>query len=184
MSNIRFLSQGDLDFSCGPLHSAHPTGDISLLLLLPPKYLLGGGSSLLDSPTPLLPSSLLPPPFLSSPLLLLTPQSAATWHCARPSTQPKCAGLWTVPVVLPPNRPTSLPPAPTPSPKASSPVAMWPPPSLPYGVLPSSPQPRLRSHAFLTLKSESFCMSLSFLPPFSPVTQCVLQASGPLPCDG
>ena len=25
MSNIRFLSQGDLDFSCGPLHSAHPT---------------------------------------------------------------------------------------------------------------------------------------------------------------
>ena len=147
MSTIRFLSQGDLDFSCGPLHSAHPTGDLSLLLLLlrlPPLYLLGGGTSLLSSPTPLLPSSLLPPPFLCSPLLLLTPHSAVTWHCARPSTQPKCAGFWTVPVALPPNRPTP-PPLPQHAPdtffnsSTSPPSPSSAPPSPPSPPSPSSP---------------------------------------------
>ena len=141
MSSIQFLSQGDLDFSHGPLYSAHPTGNLSLLLL-PTPYFLGGGSSLLSSPTPLLPSSLLPPPYLCSPLLPLTPHSAVTWHCARPSTQPKCTGSWPVPVVLPPNRPThpSLTPhTPNPSFKSTSPPP--PPPSGPSPPPPLSPSP-------------------------------------------
>ena len=140
MYTIGFLSQDDLDFGRAPLHSAHPTGDLSLHLLSP-QYFLGVCSSLLDSTTPLLPSSLLPSPFLSSPLLLLTPHSAATWPCARPSTQPKCAGSWAVPVALPPNRPTPSPHSPSPSPKCSSPLPSPPSSTPPFPSSPSPPSP-------------------------------------------
>ena len=106
MSTIASLSQVDLDSSRGPLHPAHPAGYLKLLLL-PPLYCPGGGSCLLSSSPPLLPPSLLPPPSVF--LLPLIPHSAATWHCARPSTRPKCAGSWTVPLALPPNRPPTPP---------------------------------------------------------------------------
>ena len=128
MSTKGLVSQDEVNFSRAPLHFSHPRGNLNLLLL-PPLYLLGGAGSLL-SPPPLLPPPF-PPPFLSSPLLLLLPHSAATWHCALPSTQIKCGRFGTLPIVLPPNRPTPPPPAPAPSSKSSSPLSS--PPSPPPG---------------------------------------------------
>ena len=118
-----------MNFSRGPLHFSHSTGEINLLLL-PHLYLLGGTGSLPYPPTPLLPP-LCPPPFLSSPLLLLLPHGAVTWHCSLPSSQPKCTGFWTVPVVLPPNQPTSPSPATASASKSSFPLPT--PPSPPPG---------------------------------------------------